>query len=784
LGLLKAGITYLPIDPSLPVERVDFLMKDAGAERLISAQKYQELYAGFNQISFDAIWAEKDKYTFEPNTDLNSAHHLVYICFTSGSTGLPKGVGISQQSLLNLLNYRLIAPGVSNHDNMIGLTTMSFDISEEELYLPLIAGAQLTIVDQDIARDGNALLEVIKSENITLMQATPYIWQMMIEAGWKEKLPLVAFCGGEALTKQLANQLLERCKELWNMYGPTETTICTMAKKLNLTDELITIGKPIANAAVYVLNENLQKVEAGLEGELYISGIGVANGYINRPELSAQKFIPDPFSANFDQKMYSTGDLVKQLPNGDLQFLGRIDTQVKVRGYRIETEEIEHQLKMHKAIKDALVVVFKDVVANARLVAYLTLQSGAKNNTALALEIELKENLKKALPEYMVPVDYVFINEMPLLPSGKVDRKRLPAPEIKNNSASYVAPHTNLEQIITDIWINNIGIKTIGVNDNFFALGGTSLIALKTKIQIEKKLNKRLSPSILFKFPTIKELANYLESAVDEDYKSLVPIKTKGSKIPLYMVHGIGLNVLTFKDMVDKMDDDQPVYGLQAVDIDHQTTPLNTFEKIAAFYNSEIIKHNPNGPYAISGYSIGGVIAYEMVKQLKEQGKDVKLLVMFDTAIQLPTHQYPFLKKLFRKGLRQFPKLKFRVQTLYHKPVKTVKYLINFYKNELNTLVNKRFGGHDLPEYMVKTMDSIVHAFYQYKIIAAPIHIDLFVADKLFFLDDPKFLGWKNYANKGVTTYHIAGGHDDLFYPPFGGEVANLLQKRLNEIND
>ena len=784
LSLLKAGITYLPIDPALPLERIDFLMKDIGVHALITSPKYKEYYSDFEPISFEEILRNGSQVTPDLIVTDTPADHLVYICFTSGSTGLPKGVGVSQQSLLNLLNYRLVSPGVGPSDNMLGLTTMSFDIAQEELYLPLIAGAQLTIIDQDEARDGFALLETVKAANITLMQATPYIWRMMLEAGWKEQLPIVAFCGGEALTKDLADQLLPRCKELWNMYGPTETTICAMVKKLSLTDEVISIGRPIANVAVYVLDRDLQKVVTGEEGELYISGVGVTNGYINRPELTADKFVLDQFSTNGEQKMYSTGDLVKELPNGEYQFIGRIDTQVKVRGYRIETEEIACQLKQHEAVKDALVIVYQDAVDNARLVAYLTLQPSHLNLANDQLENELKDALKKVLPEYMVPVDYVFISKMPLLSSGKINKEALPVPKIKNsNTAAYVAPTTELEKIITEIWISNIGINEIGVNDNFFDLGGNSMIAVKTKIQIEKATKVRLSPSILFKYPTIKLLAQLVANSSNEIYQSLIPIKASGSKIPLYMVHGIGLNVFTFKDMVAKMDDDQPVYGLQAVDIDRQMTPLDTIEKIAAFYNSEIISHNPNGPYAISGYSIGGVIAYEMVKQLIESGRDVKLLVMFDTAVQIPTHQYPLLKKIYGKGLRQFPKVRFRLQTLYREPVKTLSYLVNYYKNDFGILARKRMN-RDLPDYMVKTMSLIKKAFYQYKLNPIDIHIDVFIAKKLFFLDDPEFLGWKTYAKGGVSTYHIAGGHDDLFYPPFDSEVAELLQKMLNKINE
>lgn len=784
LGLMKAGITYLPVDPNLPVERVSFLLKDSSAKLLLTSKSYEKLYESFHKVLFEDINLNSNSAEVTTPQLFQPESRLAYIIYTSGSTGLPKGVGITQESLLNLLQFRQHTPGVDQHDNMLGITTMSFDISEEELYLPLICGARLTIVDDDIAKDGQALLDTLKSENITIMQATPYVWQMMLEAGWEEVLPIKAFCGGEALTKKLADQLLVRCSELWNMYGPTETTICSIVKKLAISDEVITIGKPIAQTKVYILDENLQEVNPGEAGEMFISGIGVSGGYINRPELTAEKFIDDIYSDIPGQKMYRTGDLAQIYKNGDIQFLGRIDHQVKIRGYRIETEEIEHQLKEQEDISDALVMVYKDKVENARLVAYIIPKNRVGFMSADEWTEVLKNSLKKVLPEYMVPLDYLLIDTMPLLPSGKVDRKALPVPEITNHAITYVAPVTELEKIITAIWTETIGIEKIGINDDFFGLGGTSLIALKTKIQIEKATNKRLRPSILFKYPTIKKLAALIAGSTIENFKSLVPIKPEGSKVPLYIVHGIGLNVLNFRELSTNLDKEQPVYGLQAVDADDPENPLGSIEEIAAFYNQEIIKHNPRGPYVIAGYSIGGVIAYEMVKQLKKQGREVKLLIMFDTAIQIPSHQYKLLKKIYIKTRRQFHKLKFRTLSFYKQPKENLDYLIEFYTKLWGKVVYNRIDFYDLPEYMEKTIVKIMKAFDRYKVEPSDVRIDLFVAQKIYFLDDPKTLGWKKYAKHGLTIYPVTGGHDDMFDSSHNQEIAFALQKRLDEIND
>ncbi|WP_316833120.1 amino acid adenylation domain-containing protein [Pedobacter aquatilis] len=781
LSLLKAGATYLPIDPKLPVERVNFLIKDTGSKILITSQKYAVLYAGHKKLIFDDIYADLSALSDEYVENVATEKSLMYIIYTSGSTGVPKGVGIKQQSLLNLLTYRQKSPGVGPSDNMLGMTTMSFDISQEELYLPLISGAQLTIIDQDVSKDGQALLEVLTNESITIMQATPYVWQMMLEVGWNNKLPIKAFCGGEALTKDLANKLLKRCNEVWNMYGPTETTICSIVKKLSNKDELITIGKPISNTHIYILDEHLDKVKNGVEGELYIGGAGVSDGYINRPELTAEKFVKDKFSAIPGAKMYKTGDMVKMHRNGDIQFIGRIDSQIKIRGYRIETEEIEFHLRANSNIKDALVLTHSDDKSNLRLIAYLTLERNDLKNNAKYLIVELKEALKKVLPEYMVPVDYIILDAMPLMPSGKVNRNALPKPEIKSNALEYIAPETEMEKIVADVWGKNIGIEKIGVNDNFFDLGGTSLIAVKTKIELEKITNKRFSPSILFKYPTIKQLALLIEGTAIEQYKSLIPIKPNGSNVPLYIIHGIGLNVLNFRQMALVMDENQPVYGLQAVFSKDVGKPLATIEDIAGFYNSEIITQNPNGPYAIAGYSIGGVIAYEMVKQLKRAGKDVKLLVMFDTAIQIPTHQYPLLKKIGFKFIRQFLKLRFRISSFIKQPTKNIEYFIAVYKNQIAKL--NGFSTAGLPDYMVETIHRITKAFYHYKVEPYHVKIDLFVAKKFYYLDDPKYLGWKKYALDGVNPHNISSGHDDMFDSGYYFEIADVLQKKLNEIN-
>lgn len=782
LACLKMGVTYLPLDPSFPIDRVKFLVDDAGAKAFITFAKYSNTYEQFNPMVFEDVLTEKPNIRFEYGKPSTNLSNNVYIIYTSGSTGLPKGVAVQEKNLLNLLLHRIGEPGLVRSDNVLGLNSLSFDISQEELYLPLLVGARLTIIDQDITRDGSALLNVVKKESITLMQATPYIWQMMIEAGWEEKLPMVVFCGGESVTKKLAQQLLLRCEAVWNMYGPTETSICALAKQLKENDEVITIGYPISNTSIYILDRNMNEVKPGEEGELYIGGAGVTNGYINRPELTKEKFLKNPVERSKEEICYRTGDLVKLLPNGELLFIDRIDLQIKLRGHRVEVGEIEQQILLNNCIIEALVNVYTDELGVDRLIAYLVLQDEVQKGWGDLIK-NLKLELEKKLPSYMIPWAYVELGEIPLLPSGKINRNSLPKPIIANDWTLDAPPGTKIEKIIAKIWQVNIGVAKISIYDDFFELGGNSLIALRTKIQIEKQLSVRLSPSILFKYPTVKALSEMLDSENEEAYKALVPIRATGSKMPLYIVHGIGLNVLGFRSMVSNLDVDQPVYGLQAFEDVKNHQVFESIENIAAFYNEEIIKNQPKGPYAISGYSIGGIIAYEMARQLKELDKEVNFLGIFDTNLQLPTHQYKFVKRFYSNVIRQIAKASFRINLFYLKPTKNIRYLkSNLYRN-WKKIFYRHVDFPNYPEYMLNKISKIMDAFYQYVLVPSNITVDLFIADNMYYLDDPEYLGWSKYALAGVNTYKLEGNHVQIFEAPYDANFAKLLQKRLNEVN-
>jgi amino acid adenylation domain-containing protein len=793
LALIRSGVTYLPIDNSFPMERINYMLTDAGVKTVITSKKFSGQYFNFpNTIFTEDAFEECTNYgleTFEADIDEES---IAYILYTSGSTGEPKGVAVKHSGLLNLLLSVKNSPGISENDVMLASTTISFDIAELEIFLPLISGATMVMADADTVKDGRSLLDIAKSEHITIMQGTPFMWHTMLEAGWTEALPITIFCGGEAMAKELAEKLLTRCKVLWNMYGPTETTIYSIIKKISPKDEVITIGKPVLNTQVYLLDEGMNKVAAGEVGEIYIAGAGVAKGYINKPELTDEKFIADPFSAVAGQKMYKTGDLGKVLDNGDIQCLGRTDYQIKIRGYRVETEEIEHQLRLQKNIKAALVVLYKDTLANMHLVAYIVPEGTFKDADIIEQAKTWKDELKSSLPAYMVPNAYVGIPAIPLMVNGKIDRKALPEPAIEKGIANaFEAPQTEIEILLADIFLQNIAITRIGVNDNFFDLGINSLVAVKIMIQVEKQFGKRLPLAALLKYPTIKQLALAIpDYSFNSIYKSLTPIKPQGCKIPLYIVHGIGLNVFNLYQMASKLDKEQPVYGLQALGLDGTMEPLDNIETIAKFYNNEILMHNPHGPYAIAGYSLGGYIAYEMVRQLEAMGKEVKMLVMFDTNLQYPTHQYALGKKLYAKSKRQLRKTNYYIGSFFKQPVATVRYLRHSAIKKKDILLSKigalkTFNPDNLPDFMQDIAGKLRFALNNYVVRPYDVKIDLFKAEvRANYIDDPKYLGWGEYALNGIITHEVPGDHKDMFNPPNDQIMANALQKRLDEINE
>ena len=628
LAVMKAGGCYVPLDPDYPRDRVRFMVEDSGAPLVITTTVLSDRFSGQSC----RVWClDREGHGFSADDAHNlpssaSGHDLAYILYTSGSTGQPKGVEIQHRSLMNFLWSMKRQPGCTRGDTVLSVTTLSFDIAGLELYLPLLVGGQVEIVSRTVATDGHKLRNTLERVQPTIMQATPATWRLLLEAGWPGSPSVTALCGGEALPQDLAVALRERTKALWNMYGPTETTIWSTVERISSDSPEITIGRPIANTEVYVLDPYLQPVPVGVAGEIYIGGDGVARGYHGRVDLTADRFIPHPFSLHPEARLYRTGDLGRYRTDGRIVHLGRIDHQVKIQGFRIELGEIEAILSRHPKIKQTVVTARDDQHGLKQLAAYLVLQEGQDAGAE-----ELRSFLRAVLPEYMVPSFFVFLEAFPLTANKKIDVRALPQPEMPSHTAGhpYVGPRNGMEVQLTALWQQVLGMQEIGIHDNFFDLGGHSLKAAQLFFQLELVFGKQLPLATLFQAPTIAELATVLTKASwVPPWQSLVAIQPGGTGLPLFMVPGVGGNVLVFAKLARILGTEQPIYGLQARGLDGKEAPFISVPEMAAHYVQEVRRMHPEGPYLIGGVCTGGLIGYEMARQLTALGCQVTLFMM------------------------------------------------------------------------------------------------------------------------------------------------------------
>jgi amino acid adenylation domain-containing protein len=517
LGILKAGGSYIPLDPNFPKERLAFMLEDAQVTVLLTQEK---LARWFNEYQVQAVCLDKDwdKIAQEnwtnPISDLNK-NHLAYTIYTSGSTGKPKGVQIQHQSLTNFLYAIGKQFDINEQDILLAVTTISFDIAALELYLPLIVGAKIILANREESSDGILLLEKLNQAGVTVMQATPATWHLLLAAGWQKSHQLKILCGGEALPCELAKQLLARGQSVWNLYGPTETTIWStlyLVKEPRTTTLEVPelIGRPINNTQVYILDAHLQLVPIGVHGELHIGGKGLARGYLNRPELTTEKFIKNPFSDDPYSRLYKTGDLTRYRPDGNIEYLGRIDNQVKIRGFRIELGEIEAVLGQHPFVQENAVIVHETSATDKRLVAYIVSHKGQ----LIEKKEDLRAFLKERLPDYMVPSVLVTLDALPLTPNGKIYRQALSNLSVSHECSEeqFVAPRTPEEELLAGIFADVLSAPQVGVHDNFFELGGHSLLATQVMSRIRDTFEVELPLRELFESPTIGGLSELLST--------------------------------------------------------------------------------------------------------------------------------------------------------------------------------------------------------------------------------------------------------------------------------
>ena len=643
LGVLKAGGGYVPMDPTFPPERLAYMLDDAKIAVLLTEDRRRRKLAPlpasrsqsapFETVCFDMASGQIDQESTENLPSDSAAEDLAYVIYTSGSTGSPKGVAITHRSLVNCLNSMHDQLAFTERETLLAVTTISFDIAGLEIYLPLITGAKILLAGSEDVADGSRLLTLLTQHAVTTMQATPSTWRLLLEAGWQGADRFKILCGGEALAADLVAPLLAR-GVVWNLYGPTETTIWSTAYRVTPGDSSIAIGRPIANTEIYVLNGCLHPVPIGIPGELHIGGAGLARGYLNRPELTATKFIANPFSTNPTARLYKTGDLVRYLPDGNLEFVGRIDNQVKVRGFRIELGEIENTLVRHPGIRQAAVVARDGNAEGKRLVAYIV----ARPKLDLTTD-RLRRYLKDHLPEYMIPSAFVLLSELPLTPNGKIDRKALPSPD-QNRLAKvggYQSPRTMMEQALAGIWAEVLGMEKVGIHDNFFDLGGHSLVAVKLVNLIKRKLGRTVRIAHVYQAPTVERMASILDDReVATSCSSIVPLQTQGSKPAFFWVHGDTSNAY----LTRYLDAEQCLYGFQHQSADGQPALYRTVEDIATHYLKDICTVQPYGPYRLGGNCFGGLVAFEMANQLQSRGEKVDLLVLLNPATPRPKNSH------------------------------------------------------------------------------------------------------------------------------------------------
>jgi amino acid adenylation domain-containing protein len=504
LAIWKVGGAYVPLDPAYPTARLQFMIEDSSLRFLITEEALATKFSNCSGtvVSVDRDWPAISKGNEENLPADVEPRHLAYVIYTSGSTGRPKGVQIPHRALVNFVISMRSQPGLTQQDSLLAVTTISFDIAALELYLPLTVGARCVLASRGVVADGHELRQLLETQDITVMQATPATWKLLLESGWRGKQNLKILCGGEAMSRELAEQLLGRGASLWNLYGPTETTVWSTIHPVTSPNGPVPIGRPIANTDVYILDRNLHPVPIGINGELYIGGHGVARGYLNRSELDAEKFILNPFSSEPDARLYRTGDQARYCADGNLECLGRLDHQVKLRGFRIELGEIESLLREHGAVTDTCVIVRDDLPAGPCLIAYVTLTSDQDS-----LLEEIRNFLKERLPGYMVPILHP-LKTFPLTPSGKLDRRALPAPEHRAAEPVDVTEEFDdpAEQTIANIWREVLKVERVSAYDNFFDLGGHSLLAMQVVGRLEKDLGARMKPKELA-FQTLRQFA-------------------------------------------------------------------------------------------------------------------------------------------------------------------------------------------------------------------------------------------------------------------------------------
>lgn len=825
LGILKAGGAYLPLDTAYPNARLNYMLNDSGISFLISEGRLADK---LDLSDINVTCLDKDQHKIADNLRDNPVTNitpcnLAYVIYTSGSTGMPKGTLIEHKGVVNYLTWCIKTYKVADGIGCPVSSSLGFDATVTSFLSPLFTGRKVLLLPEQ--GEIEALCTILtKNRDLSLIKITPahleILSGLLSESEVSEMVNTIVI-GGEALTRKGLGIWLNGAPgtRLINEYGPTETVVgCSYfeVEPATIASENIPIGRPIANTRLYILDEYLQPVPVGVAGELYISGAGLARGYHNRPELTAERFVANPWGEEENERMYKTGDLAHYLADGTIVFLGRCDHQVKIRGYRIELGEIESVLCQFPEIQQAAVIVKEHPSGDKAIVAYVVSNDQEKYNPE-----KIKYLLGEKLPAYMIPSTIVLLKKIPLTTNGKVNRSVLLVANQLKTEREIIAPGNDLEIELVKFLEKTLGLNPVGIRDNFFDLGINSLQAYRMFSKIKSLTGVQLPLSILFQYPTIEQLEGYLkERKANAPWTSLVPIQPNGNRLPLYLIHAGGGTVLFYRKLSQFLGQDQPVFGLQPQGLDGKRKFHKNIEEMAAHYIKEIRAANPTGPYLLGGYCFGGVIAFEMAQQLVSQGYQVDLLANFNAVSptyqdrsgfvmrnldnKMPAQPDQKIKMYPRFTLKNFAAKSFadkvdylngKIKSRLVRPIKKKLVVLRFYAfyAYLFLLVSLykclRLLSINPPEairkyYFVVTNSQMVKT-YKPKLYTGSLTV--FRSPMIY--KDPH-LGWTEFVEGEIQTYDISGDHKNnrqIMNEPFVEETANALkthiEKKMRKVN-
>lgn len=801
LAILKAGGAYMPIESGYPRERLTFMLADAGAPVLLTQQPLvARLPKSANVLCLDSDWELVARESRKNLTCTTTPDNLAYVIYTSGSTGTPKGVAVPHRAVNRLVlntNYIQFNAG----DRVAQTSNASFDAATFEVWGALLTGGTLVGITRDVSLSPADFARELRERKISAMFLTTALFnQLAAEVPDAFATVRTVMFGGEfADPKSIARVLQNKPpRHLFNVYGPTEnTTFSTYHDLQAIADDAtnVPIGRPISNSQCYILDAHLKPMPIGVPGELHVSGDGLARGYWNRQQLTVEKFIHNPFQSG--ELMYKTGDLARWLPDGNIEFLGRLDEQVKIRGFRVELGEIEAILARHPAVRECVVSMRKDETGLDRLVAYFV--SGAR----VPSFDELLRFLKDKLPDYMIPATFVPLRTVPLTPNGKVDRKALPEPDKSRPLVERVAtPRDAVELKLTQIWENVLDVHPIGIEDKFFDLGGHSLLAVKVIAQIEKVFGRRLRVATVFQAPTIEQLAAIIREEIQEGSAlagtSLVEIQSQGSRPPLFLVHGAGGGMFWgYVNLSRHLGADQPVYGLKSRGLDGREE-LGSIEEMAAHYVADIRRLQPHGPYHLGGYCFGGTVAMEMARQINAQGEEVALLALLNCSP--PNSDYDRISWTPAWGLRFGRNLLYWVDYFRHWMPAQRREFFRWKKEILKQRIARLLGRDSNPPLKIDAdnlvdlssfptdqrklwrihIDSLLK--YHPQRYTGRVHLFRSPGHPLICSFEPDY-GWGGLAAGGVDISIVPGVHEKILEEPCVRSLAKELKNRLDEVS-